>query len=227
MVWYVLRRGEEFRQAFRRVLTAELTNWTQTASDPSRGSPHGIGTRPDEGRPAPVVEVPEHHAVVRELFREHNRALLNFLRTRLRSEQEARDVAQEAYVKLLQLHKPGAVSFLRGYLFRIAANLSVDRVRRHVVAEKAVAGLFDDFDDVEALDNQAITRQEFDLLCVALNELSSRHREAFVRHIIEGYSTPEVAQEMGVDERTVRKFVARALLHCRERLGASRPGERE
>ncbi len=39
-------------------------------------------------------------------------------------------MAQEAYVRLLQLHQPGAVSFLRGYLFKIAANLSVDVVRR-------------------------------------------------------------------------------------------------
>lgn len=194
---------------------------------PRPGARSDVDARPDEGHPPPVAESPEHHAVVRELFREHNRALVNFLRTRLRSEQEARDVAQEAYVKLLQLHQPGAVSFLRGYLFRIAANLSVDRARRRVVAEHAAASLFDDFDDIEALDTQAITRQEFDLLCVALNELSGRHREAFVRHIVEGYSTTEVAREMKVDERTVRKFVARALLHCRERLGASQPGERE
>ncbi len=121
-----------------------------------------------------MAEVPQHHAVVRELFREHNRSLVNFLRSRLRSEQEAHDVAQEAYVKLLQLHQPGAVSFLRGYLFRIAANLSVDRARRRVVAEQATAGLFDDLADIEALDTQAITRQEFDLLCVALNELSDQ-----------------------------------------------------
>src|SRR5689334_14906628 len=55
------------------------------------------------------------------LFREHNRSLMSFLVARLRSVHEARDVAQEAYVRLLQLDKPGAVSLLRSYLFRTAA----------------------------------------------------------------------------------------------------------
>jgi RNA polymerase sigma factor (sigma-70 family) len=160
----------------------------------------------------------EHYAVVKQLFREHNRALVNFLLTRLRSEQEALDVAQEAYVKLLQLHRPGAVSFLRGYLFRIAANLSVDRVRQRFVQEKAAAGLFDELAETEPLEQRAITREEFDLACAALNDLSPKHREAFVLHVIEGYSTPEVAVHMNVDERTVRKYVTRALLHCRQRL---------
>ncbi len=162
----------------------------------------------------------DHYAVVKQLFREHNRALVNFLLTRLSSEQEARDVAQEAYVKLLQLHQPGAVGFLRGYLFRIAANLSIDRVRTRKVQERAATELFDDLEEVEteALEHQAITREEFDLACEALNELSPKHRQAFVRHVIEGYSTPEVSAELGIDERTVRKYVTRALLHCRQRL---------
>jgi DNA-directed RNA polymerase specialized sigma24 family protein len=55
----------------------------------------------------------ERGALVSELFRKNNRALINFLLTRLRDESEAREVAQEAYVKLLQLEQPEAISFLR------------------------------------------------------------------------------------------------------------------
>src|ERR1700730_6176044 len=70
--------------------------------------------------------------LISKLFRDNNRALVNFLLTHLSNEQEAREVAQEAYVKLLQLDRPEAISFLRTYLFRIAANLAIDRVRRSV-----------------------------------------------------------------------------------------------
>ncbi|MFC4312718.1 RNA polymerase sigma factor [Steroidobacter flavus] len=174
----------------------------------------------------------DHYGVVRQLFREHNRALVNFLRTRVASEQEAQDVAQEAYVKLLQLHQPGAVSFLRGYLFRIAANLTVDRARHTVIRhryarEQVDAGTLDDVTGLGALDVQAITTEEFECAVTALNELSPRLRQAFVKHVVEGYSTSEIAAELGVDERTVRKFVTRAMLHCRERIEAdgSRQGE--
>src|SRR5688572_644070 len=68
-------------------------------------------------------------ALVKRLFEEHNRTLVSFLHARLHCEQEARDVAQEAYVRLLQLDGHGAISFLRSYLFRIAENLAVDRLR--------------------------------------------------------------------------------------------------
>jgi DNA-directed RNA polymerase specialized sigma24 family protein len=74
-----------------------------------------------------------HATKVAALFREHNSALVSFLRARLRSEQDAREAAQEAYVKLLQLDCPGAVSFLRSYLFRIAANVATDRLRQRQV----------------------------------------------------------------------------------------------
>lgn len=174
----------------------------------------------------------DYYGTVRQLFREHNRALVNFLRTRVSSEQEAQDVAQEAYVKLLQLHEPGAISFLRGYLFRIAANLTVDRARhsfiRHRYAlDQARGNLPDELTEVRALDVQAITGEEFERAVAALNELSPRLRQAFVRHAVEGYSTSEIATELGVDERTVRKFVTRALLHCRERISVDPAGQGE
>src|ERR1700679_3114699 len=51
------------------------------------------------------------------LFRDHNRSLVLFLASRLKDIQAAHEVAQEAYVRVLQLQSPGAVSFLRSYLF--------------------------------------------------------------------------------------------------------------
>ncbi|MBL8265906.1 RNA polymerase sigma factor [Steroidobacter sp.] len=186
--------------------------------------PDPTATVPEGANDAPIPA--EHHVLVRQLFREHNRALVNFLRARVASEQEAQDVAQEAYVKLLQLHEPGAIGFLRGYLFRIATNLTVDRarqrgVRHRFVQEKADAGWLDNpigMDPPEAL---ATNRQQFDLACQALNELPPKPRQAFVRHVVEGYSPREVALELGVDERTVRKFITRALLHCRRSMQVS------
>src|SRR5258708_12516130 len=76
----------------------------------------------------------ERARLVGRLFQEHNRALVSFLRAKLRNDQEAREVAQEAYVKLLQLESPGVVSFLQAYLFKIASNIAIDRIRHHIVA---------------------------------------------------------------------------------------------
>lgn len=182
----------------------------------------GLDAPPEPAAPAASGPPPvaDHHAVVNQLFRQHNRSLVNFLMSRLSSEQEARDVAQEAYVKLLQLDRPGAIGFLRGYLFRIAANLSVDRLRHRKVQEKAALELFEEFAPVDAPEREAMGREEFDRIARVLDGLPQRHRQAFVRHVVEGYSTMEVSREMRIDERTVRKYVTHALVQCRQVLGA-------
>ena len=45
-----------------------------------------------------VASSASHSTAVSQLFREHNRALLRYLTARLQSEQEAKEVAQEAYL---------------------------------------------------------------------------------------------------------------------------------
>jgi RNA polymerase sigma factor (sigma-70 family) len=162
-----------------------------------------------------------HYAAVRQLFQEHNRALIKFLLTRLSSEQEAIDVAQEAYVRLLQLHRPETIGFLRGYLFKIAANLSVDRIRQRAVREGGSFQFFDEPTDSRIMEDRAISDQEFEVAWRALAEVPEMPRRAFVLRFVEDYSAAEIAQIMKVDERTVRKYITRALVHCRERMSCS------
>jgi RNA polymerase sigma-70 factor (ECF subfamily) len=157
------------------------------------------------------------------LFREHNRSLMRFLVTRLRSVQEARDVAQEAYVRLLQLHEPGAVSLLRSYLFRTAANLAVDRLRRRAVRERASVELFDELSEQGTPERAAMARQEYDLVRAAIAALPAKTREAFVLRVIDGVPALEVARRMGLKERMVREHVARALAECKRALQGGKP----
>ena len=157
------------------------------------------------------------------LFREHNRSLMRFLVTRLRSVQEARDVAQEAYVRLLQLHEPGAVSLLRSYLFRTAANLAVDRLRRRAVRERASVELFDELSEQGTPERAAMARQEYDLVRAAIAALPAKTREAFVLRVIDGVPALEVARRMGLKERMVREHVTRALAECKRALQGGKP----
>src|SRR5579859_522154 len=95
--------------------------WTPLST--VRGNPErGAGHAGDSGE--------SRAAVIERLFREHNEALLRFLRGRVGSCNEALEIAQEAYVRLLSLDQPGAVSYLRAFLFKTAANIAIDRRRR-------------------------------------------------------------------------------------------------
>jgi RNA polymerase sigma-70 factor (ECF subfamily) len=163
----------------------------------------------------------DHAAFVAGLFREHNKALIGFLTTRLRSRAEAQDVAQEAYVRLLQLEQPETVSFLRAYLFRIAANLAVDRLRkRDVRSLGATTELFEDWLATPEPDRHVLADEELRAIREALRELPPKVSRAFVLHMFEGHSFQRIARDMKVTDRMVRYNVARAMAHCRARLDA-------
>lgn len=156
---------------------------------------------------------------VERLFREHNRALVSFLAARLGSEQEAREVAQEAYVRLLRLDQPSASSFLRAHLFHIAANLAIDRLRQRAFhARTPLNDLFEDLLFTPTPEHQALATEEIDVMRRALRELPAKSSRAFTLYLLAGRNIRSVAQEMGMAERSVRWHVQRAFEHCRARL---------
>lgn len=160
-----------------------------------------------------------HTAAVSNLFREHNRVLVGFLAARLNSEAEAQEVAQEAYVRLLQLERPGAAGFLRAYLFRIAANLAVDRLRQRNVRTRApMTELFEEWLSTPTPDQRALTEDELQTIGEALRELPREVSRVFVMHVIEGKNLQQIAREERVTDRALRYRVARAMAHCRAKL---------
>jgi RNA polymerase sigma factor (sigma-70 family) len=185
---------------------------------------------PEAGQPAASVSARalEHADLIERLFREHNDALIRFLALRLRSQQEAREVAQEAYVRLLNLDRPGAVSFLRAFLFKTAANLAIDRIRHEQTARQvAKAGLLmEGFGSGPTPEQSAASAEEIALLEQLLEELPPKCRRAFLMHRIHGLEFADIAAQMGLGERMVRTYVVRATLYCRTGLDAAREKER-
>src|SRR5690348_5364543 len=100
-------------------------------------SPSDPRTPTDAPPPEDELASPSRADTVEALFRVHNKSLVRFLAARLSSDAEAREVAQEAYVRLLQLDQPQAVGFLRAFLFKTASNIAIDRLRRRRLAKAA------------------------------------------------------------------------------------------
>jgi RNA polymerase sigma factor (sigma-70 family) len=159
---------------------------------------------------------------VERLFREHNAALLRFILAKIGSEQEAREIAQEAYVHLLQLDHPAAVSFLRAFLFKTAGNLAIDRLRQrgrraHIMETGEV-----DFAVFELTpERQLAGEQAMAIFGAAVAELPPKCRRAFLLHRIYDVDIDEIATRMGIGACMVRRYVVRALDFVRQRLDAA------
>ena len=174
-----------------------------------------VGISPTYRASSPGDTPPKSH--VEQLFRDHNDALLRFLRGRLHNEADAREVAQEAYVRLLQLDKPDH-SFLRAYLFKIAANAASDVLRRRATRNVADEAELAWQGNPPTQEIGLAARQQLAIVLDALDELPASCRNAFLLNRHHERTTSEIATELGVSDRMVRLYLVRALEHVQKAL---------
>jgi RNA polymerase sigma factor (sigma-70 family) len=164
-------------------------------------------------------------ATIERLFREHNDSLLRFLTARLGSSHEAKEVAQEAYVRLLNLHQPDAVSYLRAFLFKTAANLAIDRLRTRQLREHhASLDFFNTLRDAPSAEREVAGIQDLSVLQRLIDELPVKCRRAFILNRFQGIDIDAIACDMHTTERNVRRYILQALVHCRLGLDAAHGG---
>ena len=159
------------------------------------------------------------------LVEKHRPALVRFLRRRVRNAEDAEDVAQEAFLRLMRSERVEELENPRGFLFQTAANLAVDRGRQQQLRAQKQREIGPQMKDAAQRDRSSspeVARQGQERLqqvAKALNELPRKCRRAFVLHRFEGKSHREIAGELGVSRSTVEKYVMRAVEHLRRRLG--------
>jgi len=160
-------------------------------------------------------------AAMEAIMRRHNRTLFRAARSILKSDSEAEDAVQEAYVRAYQ-----ALPAFRGdaslgtWLTRIAVNEALARLRRRRRDDKVVAldGAFDPDSAASASaggPEGGLMREELrTLLEQHIDRLPPAFRTVFVLRALEEMSVDEVAASLEVAPATVRTryFRARALL---------------
>jgi RNA polymerase sigma factor (sigma-70 family) len=173
-----------------------------------------------------MLSRPQQAETIAQLFRENNRALIGFLVARLRSLQDAKEVAQETYVRLLQMGHPESSNLVRAYLFRVAGNLAIDRLRRRATRDRMTEDMPTELSGGLGLpERKLLADEELLLLSRCLQELPEKVRSAFLMCRLDGLSQNEIAERLCVTDRMVRKYITQALLHCRLRLDGATPAE--
>src|SRR5687767_14884301 len=167
------------------------------------------------------------------LMRRYNERVYRAARAIVRDEQEAEDVMQQAYVNAFtHLRQFNGSAQFSTWLTRIAVNEALARVRRQ--------GRYEVFDDelsnVEPFmfrnpadnpERDAFAGELRGLLEWAIDRLPNGMREVFVLRDVEGLSTSEAAECLGVSEDVVKTRLSRGRATLRrvlmERTGATAP----
>jgi RNA polymerase sigma factor (sigma-70 family) len=154
-------------------------------------------------------------ALIDSIYREHHGWLLGWFLRRLSGSSQAADLAHDTFVRLITSRELAQVREPRAFLRTLAHGVIVNHWRRADVERawaEAVAA------QPELLAPSPEERMiALEMLCridAMLNTLSDKARKAFLLSQIDGRTYAEIALELGVSDRMVKKYMAQAMLQC-------------
>ena len=168
-------------------------------------------------------------AMKEELDARFRASLLSYFMRRTGNTQEAEDLTQETFVRLIGSSSFENADEARAFVFRVASNLLRDRARSATRLRRfptfpidPMGG--DEFDPklVEDIDPERvlIARENLTEVLACLDELGERTKNIFILFRLEGMRQKGIAAFYGVSTSTVEKHVMAAVLHLAKRFGS-------
>ncbi len=172
-----------------------------------------------------VVALPVHSEDPFEcLVRDKSQALLNVAYRIVLSEEEARDVVQDAFLSIYRRYQLGKIdlSKLRTYAYQSVVNACIDRTRRRRPVVSLDSPMFEDSEEsmLEQLPaagadprRETLAATDMTVLVGALERLAPRERGIFCLREIDGLAYEEIGEIMNMRPGTVRTSMLRARQH--------------
>jgi RNA polymerase sigma factor (sigma-70 family) len=158
--------------------------------------------------------------LVTRVFVRFQRSLLRYLRDLLARREDAEDVAQETYLKLMSAASLETSELrVRAFMFKVATNLAYDRFR-----QRRTRGVQDDTgldavpDDTPAAERIVALEQGAVIVERTLLALPVRCRQVFLLRVSHELPYETIAERLGVSKRTVEREMQQALDACQRNL---------
>jgi RNA polymerase sigma-70 factor (ECF subfamily) len=171
-----------------------------------------------------LADLPDSPAECEALYREHGARVLRLARLLLDDRQEAQDVAQEVFLKLLRAY-PAVDRPMRWGPWLTKVTVNACRDRRRSGWWRWWRGLHEPIEDVAVVDvapspeRAALDAVGRERIARVFRQLPARQREAVALRYVEGWSTREIADELGVTTGSVKRHLFRAVQRLRAALG--------
>ncbi|CAM3759669.1 putative RNA polymerase sigma factor FecI [Pseudomonas reidholzensis] len=149
------------------------------------------------------------------LYQTHHAWLRGWLRARVDCRENAADLAQDTFVRLLRARQASPLKEPRAYLSSIARGLMIDQFRRRAL-ERAYQESLASLPECEAPseEHRLLILDTLERLDAALHRLKPRVRQAFLLAQLDGLSIARIAERLDVSRATVERDLAKALGVC-------------
>jgi RNA polymerase sigma-70 factor (family 1) len=162
------------------------------------------------------------------VFQQYYRPLCLYALHYLHDLDEAEDVVQDCFVRLLEAEKRDANSSvsslsmsnpqnLKSFLYASVRNACIDKLRRKnpIVQDISPSDLSGVISDEQAVDSASREAE----LWTAIEQLPERCREIFLMSKRDGMTYREIAEELCLSEKTVEHQISKALKTLRGKKG--------
>lgn len=171
---------------------------------------------------------------IQDVFRKERSRLLNFIRQRVKRQEDAEDIVQEVFYELMMMNrlmKP--VEHLASWMFTVARNKVTDlyRKKKPLLIEDMVMSKSEERDQenqyllAEILPSVSNHGEDnimkdaiLSALVEALDELPAEQSDVFIWHELEDKSFKEIAELTGAPMNTLLSRKRYAILYLRQKL---------
>lgn len=170
----------------------------------------------------------ERNATIERAAGAERKRLLDFIRRRVRTEEDAEDILQDVFYQLATSYSvTEPIEKITSWLFTVARNRIIDWYRKKRPESLPASGgdstvplnlediLYDPKQNPDRVYARSLVWTE---LADALDELPEEQREVFVLHELEGKSFKEIVELTGEPLNTLLSRKRYAVLHLRDRL---------
>ncbi len=181
------------------------------------GQPAVAGVRRNEVLASEAVRL------AAEILDEYGGFVRAIIRFQARNRSEEEDLFQEFFLALIRKPVPAEVQNIRSYLYRAVTNHIVDAVRRHENYHRAVkkyARRTRISINKRPVGNVLIddTEEKSAKIAYFARHLQEREAQAFVLRFRDNCSIREIAATMGVNARTVSRYLSESIRKLRQAL---------
>ena len=152
---------------------------------------------------------------IAQIYHQHHHWLYSWLYKKLGCMYQAQDFSHDTFINLLKKQCKLKLREPRAYLTTIAHGLVVNHWRRTDI-EKAFLNSLNPIDEHidNSLEKHAIVLEALMQIDSALDGLAIPVREAYLLSQLEGLTYKKIALRLQVSERTIKNYMAQAMLHC-------------
>lgn len=149
------------------------------------------------------------------LYREHHGWLKSWLRGKLGCSEQAADLTQDTFMRVLAARRHEPVREPRSYLTTIARGLLIDHYRRRDL-ERAYLDALAHLPEPEAPspEQRLLVLETLLQINAALDALPRDARRAFLLSQLDGLGYAEIASELKISLSTVKRHMLRAFRAC-------------